>query len=859
MKFKIRNKNILQKILIVLLITISCIFAVLPDYQVFAEPVRITTNEMSDSDGNIMTSLLKQIMQIIDAIGDIVMGTLNHFMVGADGFTSAMLSVDDANLRNADSWLIKDVDSKEADYIYDPDTISTADFLPWVHNEFDIPNFLYTPEAIFSNNIAALDVNFLNPNEYNAVSEKSSARSAAKSAAGSEGLRKTISDWYISFRNIAIVGLLSVLVYLGIRILISSTAIDKAKYKENLQNWLVALCLVFFIHFIMSGLLMITDKFTDLFDEQANSGIIISAEHDGKVIKFNTNLTGFIRFNAQSASMYHAAAYSLLYLVIVIYTGIFTVMYFKRFLYMAFLTMIAPLVALTYPIDKAGDGRAQSFNIWFKEYIMHLILQPVHLILYIALISSSMELVKDNIIYALVAIGFLIPAEKFIKKMFSLEGAQSTSSFGSFAGGALAMKGLDKLASLGKVRGNGSSGNRNSSSNGESGNTRIRTQDRSFAQSFNDDDKKETNLLGNSRDNNRENIQNSEENNNETQENDRENVVQGYNNNTERGYFNPVTDQHNENNNSAGGNNRDNQNTNDRTEGMSGPTEGKIGLGPSGDIDKSTFSLKPNVRNNRKSKKQISNRAKTIGGKVWKATKAGARIGARGVGVAGGAMIGLAAGVATGDLGKTFQYAGAGAVAGNVIGKKASEMPSGIKTFAENGVSSIKDSYDEFKYASDEDKYGTLYAANQANKREEEREKTKFMRNKEELAKYKEMAKKVSVAAGRDVDAKELMESAFDYKRAGITDENQIEKGLTMEAKYKDKKDIHENMLDIVGMTSKYGEDYIFDDKKRESMQKKITSKVKGEKNQDKVWDMYTETLGYKNLNQEYRIKRPKQ
>ena len=221
------------------------------------------------------------------------------------------------------------------------------------------------PENIFANNIAALDVNFLNPNDFTAVSSTSDAEQASQSAA-SGVLRQTISDWYISFRNIAIVGLLSVLVYLGIRILISSTATDKAKYKESLQSWVVALCLVFFIHFIMSGLLMITDKFTDLISPSIDDGITVHVADDN--IKFRTNIIGLVRFNAQSTSMYNTAAYTILYLMLVIYTWIFTFMYFKRFLYMAFFTMIAPLVALTYPIDKAGDGKAQAFNLWFKEY-----------------------------------------------------------------------------------------------------------------------------------------------------------------------------------------------------------------------------------------------------------------------------------------------------------------------------------------------------------------------------------------------------------------------------------------------------------------------------------------------------------
>ena len=104
--------------------------------------------------------------------------------------------------------------------------------------------------------------------------------------------------------------------------------------------------------------------------------------------------------------------------------------------------MIAPLVALTYPLDKLGDSKSQAFNIWFKEYLMNAIIQPVHLILYTVLISSAMDLAVKNPLYALVAIGFLIPAEKFIKKLFGFDKAETPSGLGAFAGGALTMKGV---------------------------------------------------------------------------------------------------------------------------------------------------------------------------------------------------------------------------------------------------------------------------------------------------------------------------------------------------------------------------------------------------------------------------------
>lgn len=67
---------------------------------------------------------------------------------------------------------------------------------------------------------------------------------------------------------------------------------------------------------------------------------------------------------------------------------------------------------------------------------MNVILQPVHLLLYMSLIGAASDLVAKNPLYALVAIGFLIPAEKFIKNMFGLNKASSTSDFGTFAGTA---------------------------------------------------------------------------------------------------------------------------------------------------------------------------------------------------------------------------------------------------------------------------------------------------------------------------------------------------------------------------------------------------------------------------------------
>ena len=889
MKFITRKNSMTRKILIILLVALILIFAVTPNYSVHAVTEEsgteeITQEDMPDEGDGILGSLLKQIIQIFAAIGDIAMGTLNHFMLGADGFTSAMLAPSNDNIGNSDSWLYVG-DDEEIDYHYGEGTINTAEFFSWIMGEqYDIPNFLYSPENIFANNIAALDVNFLNPNDFEAVSSTSDAEQASQSAAGGV-LQQTISDWYISFRNIAIVGLLSVLVYIGIRILISSTASDKAKYKESLQNWVVALCLVFFIHFIMSGLLMITDKFTDLISSTIDDGITVQVD-DGN-IKFRTNIIGLVRFNAQSKSMYNTAAYTILYLVLVIYTFIFTFMYFKRFLYMAFFTMIAPLVALTYPIDKAGDGKAQAFNLWFKEYSMNLILQPVHLILYVALVSSAMELVQQNMIYAIVAIGFLIPAEKFIKKMFGMDKAETPSGFGSFAAGAATMSGIKSVASMlsgGKdKKGSNGKGEGIPSAVDKNAN-KVRTQDRDFLGSFRNeqggDDNATNNISGeldegpNQREEESSNIGGMDRltQNGELQGEQQDENMPGFLENegyrpdeNHAGILLPSSYRMDQQQQEAS-EQREQQDELQQQELQQQALQPQS----AGDNTSIPDSNKPSWEELQEARRQqqvaqrrnyMKKRAIRGVKKAGKFALKGGKIAAQGLGIAAGATAGLIAGTATGDFSNAMTYMGAGALAGRSLGKAAGNLPENAYNFGKSARDTAQDKMEEYRYNKDKDMYGVGYAAEQAAIRQNERAEKQFLDNKEEQSKYEEMAGRIKTQTGQEVKTEDLMKAAFDYKKAGITDEKQIETGLAMEAKYGGVNgNKHDNMIDVVNMANNYGKDYVLDDKKRNSLQGVIKDTVKDEKSQNEVWNLYTEALGMsKETSKRYAINPPKQ
>lgn len=82
---------------------------------------------------------------------------------------------------------------------------------------------------------------------------------------------------------------------------------------------------------------------------------------------------------------------------------------------------------------------------WFKEYMFNVIIQPFHLLLYIVLVGTAITLATESLIYAVVAIYFVIPAEKLLRKFFGFDNAGTLSAAGSFAGGALFSAMINKI------------------------------------------------------------------------------------------------------------------------------------------------------------------------------------------------------------------------------------------------------------------------------------------------------------------------------------------------------------------------------------------------------------------------------
>lgn len=729
--------------------------------------------------------------------------------------------------------------------------------------EINLPVYSISPEEIFSNKVAIFDVDFFNPTGEEKKIEVDDGKGGKKtitkriekyklangetveleSTAGA--MQETVATWYKRLRDIAIIAMLSILVYIGIRILISSTSNDKAKYKNMIMDWVIAMCLLFVMQYIMSFANIVIDKITDVVSASVGNNVYIAyipkedkvvdvlkemgntedqinkitatfKDEDGKdrdYIMWKTNLTGRIRIaitDAKGAGITDYAGYTIMFIILIFYTVFFVFTYLKRVLYMAFLTIIAPLVAMTYPIDKINDGKAQAFDMWLKEYIFNLLIQPLHLLLYYILITSAFNLASQNIIYSLVALGFMIPAEKLMRKFFGFEKAHTPGLLAGPAGAAMMMNGMNALLKKGPS-GSGKRSGSSGSGKEENENNKINQKDNI--------DTGEVFMPENVGENQEERNHNKNDVPINNDENESGLLNENYNNGTNgmdssgytlsNGIWLPDS---NTTNNGTGNSYNKEENKELDDSGSKQYTEDKLSEYGKRDLEatKNQLGILPGTAyaagvGTRKVASKVKNGVKTVAKKIpgakplvrgvknsraWEATKAASKFYARGMAnkltnkvrnmhpvksgirMAGGAAlgsataaIGLAAGIASGDPSKTFQYTTAAALGGYKLGSSATN-----KVEDNLNISGVKENFEKNYYGKEEYK---------------ERQIQKNIR----MAQHDlELKQSLEDKLGKEEAKKYMSEAVPEYTRYGISDKKTIVAMAQMEKAGMDRK-----------------------------------------------------------------------
>lgn len=230
----------------------------------------------------------------------------------------------------------------------------------------------------------------------------------------SNDIKQSAAVWYVSIRNIALVGMVISLIYVAIRMAIATVAEEKAKYKKMLTSWFIGLVLIFVIHYIIIIMLRLSSEFINF--------IKTAIETDTSTSGMEKDILGNLWNTLNKTDGAQKIYIVILYMVLTYYELKFFIMYMFRVFKVFILTIIAPIIALTYPIDTIGDGRAQAFNHWFRMIMMEIFVQPIQLVIYIIFVYSASEIAKTAPIIGIIFIIALDNGEKIIRKALKIEG-----------------------------------------------------------------------------------------------------------------------------------------------------------------------------------------------------------------------------------------------------------------------------------------------------------------------------------------------------------------------------------------------------------------------------------------------------
>jgi hypothetical protein len=233
-------------------------------------------------------------------------------------------------------------------------------------------------------------------------------------------LKTSTAGWFYSCRLIAMMINLCVLIYIGIRMALSTVASDEARYKKMLIAWLESMVVLFLLHYIMSFAISLGNLVLN---------VIYNLREGMTVEGFETVVLNKIYNAVSEKTGMQVFMYSVFFWFLTFIQLKFFITYFKRTLSIMFLTIIAPFITVTYPIDKIGDGKAQAFEMWMKEYIINIAIQPIHAAIYLVFVFTAGSIAEQAPFVAMVFLLSLGRIENIVRNIFGITDSISMKNF----------------------------------------------------------------------------------------------------------------------------------------------------------------------------------------------------------------------------------------------------------------------------------------------------------------------------------------------------------------------------------------------------------------------------------------------
>lgn len=220
-------------------------------------------------------------------------------------------------------------------------------------------------------------------------------------------MKENVRTWYYSVNQIAIIANLLVLIYVGIRMAISTVAEEQARYKTMLFDWVGSLIILFALPYILTFIFAIADALLKLLPQvtgKDNFEALLTTKLYDQII--GDKADGVITIITSTITL----------VLLTYYQVKFFFKYFIRFIKIGFLIVISPIITITYSIDKKS-----AYNIWLKELLGAIFMQLVNAIMYIVFIFSAAEIATKAPLITVAFFMALSKGEKIFYALFKLK------------------------------------------------------------------------------------------------------------------------------------------------------------------------------------------------------------------------------------------------------------------------------------------------------------------------------------------------------------------------------------------------------------------------------------------------------
>lgn len=283
--------------------------------------------------------------------------------------------------------------------------------------------FWFSIDRVVFNRVALFNANYFETEDYKVGEDLEIAANSSNVA-----VKNGIIDVYKICRALALVISLLVLIYIGIRMALSTVASDQAKYKKMFTSWVESIVVLFCMVYIMVVVMELSEALINVF---YNIRCELIGANQGYGV-FEDTVRSEVWEKVFSLSGLQLTMWSIIYWCLLFSEIKFFWLYAKRLLMMGLLIIVSPLIIITYSIDKAGDGRAQVFNSWMKEFIVNALIQPLHALIYLIFLLTANAIAKQSPLVALVLLMSMGTVERMVKVVFDLKGLSTLRGVNKF-------------------------------------------------------------------------------------------------------------------------------------------------------------------------------------------------------------------------------------------------------------------------------------------------------------------------------------------------------------------------------------------------------------------------------------------